>query len=142
MTDVKSTLSSLYTRLIDSRDGYEEILSNDPSAQVSAMVQPIVTRRRRDIDALRPFLDARGVDTDDDGSMAAAAHRMFVGLRDKFTNDDNGLVAEIARGEKALLSAYDDALHAAGAGDPEYALLSEQHAWLRDTVQGWDRKAA
>jgi uncharacterized protein (TIGR02284 family) len=135
MTDKTSALKTLLTRLIDSRDGYQDALEHVTNPALKATITEFHGRRARNAEELRGYLTRAGVSVEDDGSLLASAHRTFLDLKDKVTgSDDAAVLAEIVRGEKSLLSAYDDALTEAGAADPEFAFLSEQHASLKQAI--------
>ncbi|MDA8870479.1 PA2169 family four-helix-bundle protein [Rhizobiaceae bacterium] len=129
-------LKHLYTRLVDSRDGYERSRKEAETGAHRELFAQQIERRSRNAAEVRGFLAADGVEMDDDGSLLAAAHRSWLSLRDVFSSGDDAVMAEVIRGEEELLSAYDDAIAAAGAGDQELDWLSAQYADLKSVVQG------
>ena len=144
MADRQDTLSKLYTRLIDSRDGYKDAMESATSPSVKGILNDMAERRTRDAAELRSFLAREGMDLDDDGSLLAAAHRTFMNVKDAVTGtDDQAIIDEILRGEKALHEQYHDALEASGPSHPEYSILKEQHDALYQEIQRFEaRKAA
>jgi uncharacterized protein (TIGR02284 family) len=135
MADRIDALKTLLTRLVDSRKGYRDALDHVESAHIKAILTQFMDRRERNIGEVRAYLTKAGHSVDDDGSLLASAHRAFMDLKDSVTgSDDSATLAEIVRGEKKLLDAYDDALSAAGGADPEYAFLAEQHASLKSAI--------
>ena len=132
MTSREDALSHLYTRLIDSRDGYREALGRADGPAVKNLVAEMMERREADSAQIRQFLAGSGVNPSDDGSTLAGAHRAFLSLKDKVTGrGDGAILAEIVRGEETLVGAYDDAIEASGATDPEFAFLREQQDRLK-----------
>ena len=136
MPDRIDALKTLLTRLIDSREGYRDAIDHVESAHIKGILNEFLQRRDRNASEIRQYLTREGHSVDDDGSMLAAAHRTFMDLKDMVTgSDDAATLAEVVRGEKTLLNAYDDAITAAGGTDPEYQFLVEQHASLKSAIQ-------
>jgi uncharacterized protein (TIGR02284 family) len=135
MTDRIDALKTLLTRLIDSREGYREALDDVTSPAIKTLFTDFMSRRDRNASELRAYLTKEGHSADDDGSILASAHRTFMNLKDMVTSsDDAAVLAEIVRGEKTLLDAYDTAIASAGGGDPEFAFLTAQHSDLKTTI--------
>ena len=135
MTDRIDALKTLLTRLIDAREGYRDALDHVESAHIKQLFQQFMERRDRNASEIRAYLLKEGHNVGDDGSLLASAHRTWLDFKDAVTpSDDAATIAEVVRGEKVLLDAYDDALTAAGGTDPEYAFLAEQHASLKSAV--------
>ena len=135
MTDRIDALKTLLTRLVDSREGYRDAIDHVHGTHIKSILTQFMERRDRNASEVRAYLTKEGHTVDEDGSVLASAHRTFMDLKDKVTGtDDSATLAEIVRGEKTLLEAYDDALAAAGGTDPEYAFLAEQHASLKSAI--------
>ena len=135
MTDRIDALKTLFTRLIDSREGYRDAMDHVESPHIKQVFSDFMSRRDRNASELRQYLVKAGHTMDEDGSILAGAHRAFMDIKDWVTpSDDAATLAEVVRGEKVLLDAYDDALTAAGGSDPEYQFLVEQHASLKSAI--------
>jgi uncharacterized protein (TIGR02284 family) len=135
MTDRIDALKTLLTRLIDSREGYRESIEHVRTPALKSIFEEFMARRDRDASEVRAWLTQSGHTADDDGSILASAHRTFTSLKDSVTGgSDEQTLAEVIRGEKTLLDAYEKALEAAGGADPEFGWLSEQHAGLKATI--------
>lgn len=136
MTSREDALSNLYTRLINSRDGYRSVMERAESPTIRSVLSEMVDRRETDAARLRQFLAGAGLTPSDDGSTLAAVHRAFLSLKYRVTgSSDEAILKEIARGEGTLLDAYEEALGASRATDPESAFLREQQASLRTKVE-------
>ncbi|KIT17529.1 ferritin-like domain-containing protein [Jannaschia aquimarina] len=136
MTDRIDALKDLLTRLIDSREGYREALDHVESAHIKTIFQEFMARRDRNASEVRAYLTKAGHNVDDDGSILASAHRTWLGLKDAVTpSNDAATLAEVVRGESALLDAYDNAIEAGAGSDPEYGFLVEQHASLKAAIE-------
>lgn len=128
MTQQNSPLTTLFTRLIDSRDGYREALQKIDSPFLASLLRDFTEWREREIAELRVFLRQKGIDVDDEGSLLASAHRVFLDLKDRVTgSDDRAAVDEIVRGEEYLLDEFDQAITEASGSDPEYRFLVREH---------------
>jgi uncharacterized protein (TIGR02284 family) len=135
MTDRIDAMKNLLTRLVDSREGYRESIEHVRSPAVKSVFEEFMARRDRDASEVRAYLTRMGHSADDDGSILASAHRTFTSLKDSVTgSSDAQTLSEVIRGEKTLLGAYDKAIEAAGAADPEFGWLSEQHASLKAAI--------
>lgn len=143
MTSRDDALSNLYTRLIDSRDGYQQAAERADSPFVKGVIAEMIDRRTTNAAQIRQFLAGLGHTPSDDGSTLASAHRAFLGLKDSMTGaGDEAILNEIVRGEETLVDAYDKAIEAAGVTDPEFAFLREQHESLKTKVEEFRARAA
>lgn len=134
-TDRIDAMKTLLTRLVDSREGYRESLDHVKSPHVKSIFEEFMARRDRNASEVRQYLVKEGHTVDEDGSLLASMHRTFTALKDKVTTaEDADTIAEVVRGEKTLLDAYEKALEAAGGMDPEYGFLKEQHASLKAAI--------
>ncbi|MGR3465152.1 PA2169 family four-helix-bundle protein [Limimaricola sp.] len=128
------TLKNLHTRVIDSRDGYkrsrEEV--KDERGFVGFFDRRIAEREQFHT-VIHRQLGAEGVEVDESGSTAAAAHRGWLSLKDALTGDDEAVYDEIITGEEQLLKLYDDAI-AATAGKPEWSFLTSQRADVEKAI--------
>ena len=132
----KSALKTLYTRLIDSRDGYEQAIERSDSEAHKSLFRDLHERRTRNASQVRTYIAQQGEEMDDDGSLLAAAHRTFLSLKDSVTGaGDEAVLEEVIRGEETLLSAYDEAIGDAAGSDPEYAFVVQQHNELKAKIE-------
>ena len=142
----KSALQNLYTRLIDSKDGYEQASERVESASVRQLFSDMIDRRTRNAAQIRTYLAQEGVEMDEDGSLLASAHRAFVAMKDSVTGaGDDTILQEVIRGEETLLDAYDKAIADASGRDAEYQFLTQQHSELKakiEELKGKERVAA
>lgn len=134
MSDRIDTIEKLYTRLIDSRDGYGTLAENADRGTLAAIAGRVLETRARFAERLAAELKAGGRDPGDDGSRLAAAHRVFMNLRDRLSDGDEAVADEALRGEEMLLSTYDDAIEAT-ANDPRWAFLAEQRATVAASAE-------
>ena len=142
----KAALKTLYTRLVDSRDGYEQAIERLDSESHKTLFRELHERRTRNAAQVRTYLAQQGEQMDDDGSILAAAHRTFLSLKDSVTGaGDEAVLKEVIRGEETLLSAYDEAIGDATGADPEYSFVVQQYNELKaklDELRGREQMAA
>ena len=134
MTKTSDAIAHLHTRLIDSADGYRQALETSDSHAHAALFREMIERRERNAAELRAYLNDRGMDLDDDGSILAAAHRVFLQLKSMLGGDEKAVLDEVVRGEKALLDAYNDAIEPATLETPEFDFLNRQYRSLSEKV--------
>jgi uncharacterized protein (TIGR02284 family) len=143
MADRESALKHLHTRLHDSVDGYQAALERTDSPYIKGVIDDMLVRRRAAVAEVHKYLTGMGVEVDHDGSMLADAHRGFLKLKDSVTGaGDEAVMQEIVRGEESLAGAYEKAIEAAGASDPEYMWLNEQYTGLKAKVEEFKTRAS
>lgn len=142
MADRENALKTLHTRLHDSMDGYQSALERTESAYLKGVMQDMLDRRKTDVAEMHKYLTGMGIETSEDGSALAGAHRGFLKLKDAVTGGgDEAVLQEIVRGEDGLLSAYDEAIEAAGATDPEFSWLQTQRTGLKAKIEEFRARA-
>ncbi|MEM1365197.1 MAG: PA2169 family four-helix-bundle protein [Pseudomonadota bacterium] len=137
INDRKDALKSLYTRLIDSRDGYQQLLENAEQSAHKAIFVDMIERRTANSAEIKSYLVNLGEPVDDDGSLLAAAHRLWVDAKAWISDGDDAIMQELIRGEESLLKAYDEAIEPATVTSPEYQFLNTQHESLRALIDSW-----
>ena len=135
MGDTKSELKSVLTRVVDSADGYESAASDADQGRFAIMFKEKAQERRGFATEIRNHLNTLGEQVDEDGSLLAAGHRVFKGIRDAVTgSDDQAIIKEVDRGESTLLKTYDSALEDIPASDQAYQMLSKQRDSVNQTL--------
>ena len=109
-TDVM-TLNTLIATLYDSIDGYEKSAGDIHDARIGSLFTSRAEERRKVVTNLQQAVRDAGGDPEDEGSLAGAAHRMFVNLKEAVTGrDDKAIVNEVERGEDYLKAKVQAAL--------------------------------
>jgi uncharacterized protein (TIGR02284 family) len=107
-----SVLNGLIAATLDSADGYETSAADIQDASLSAMFLARARERRSVVAQLQTEVSRHGGTPEDDGSVLAGAHRMFVNLKSIVTGQDNkAIVDEVERGEDHIKAKYEDALN-------------------------------
>lgn len=106
-----STLNSLIATTIDSVDGYAEAANDTDSGRFRSMFTDRSAERRQVMTKLQAEVARLGGEPEDDGTMLAGAHRMFVNLKAVVTGeDDKAIVNEVERGEDHIKAKFEDAI--------------------------------
>lgn len=106
-----STLNSLIATTIDSIDGYEEAAKDATNQRYATLFRERAAERRQVADQLKAEVRRLGAEPEDDGTLLAGAHRMFLTLRDTVTGtDDRAVIAEVERGEDHIKAKFEAAI--------------------------------
>lgn len=135
-----STLNGLIATTIDSADGYVEAAKDSESSRFGALFTSRATERRDVASRLQQEVARLGGEAEDDGTILAGAHRVFLNLKAVVTgHDDKAIVKEVEAGEDHIKAKFEDAL-GDGALSPEvrgliescYASVKAGHDEMRD----------
>lgn len=105
------TLNSLIATTLDSVDGYTEAAKDSGSGRFASLFTSRATERRQVVSNLQQQVRSLGGNPEDDGTLLAGAHRVFLNLKATLTGkDDEAIIAEVERGEDHIKSKFEDAL--------------------------------
>jgi uncharacterized protein (TIGR02284 family) len=107
--DIK-VLNSLIETTLDSVDGYNEAAKDAGNPGYQTLFQQRATERRQVVNELQGEVRVLGGTPDDDGTVLAAGHRVFLKLRDSLTKGDESVINEVERGEDHIKAKYEAAL--------------------------------
>ncbi len=114
MTDTSHdirTLNGLIATTIDSVDGYRTSAEAVDSPRFAELFTARASERSSVAEQLRAEVAKLGGNPEDDGTLLAAGHRVFVNLKGAVTSrDDQAIIAEVERGEDHIKAKYEDAL--------------------------------
>lgn len=106
-----STLNSLIATTIDSADGYNEAAKDSENSRFTALFTSRASERRAIAARLQQQVTSLGGNPEDDGTLLAGAHRMFLNLKSVVTgNDDKAIINEVEAGEDHIKAKFEDAL--------------------------------
>ncbi|KSB89927.1 hypothetical protein AS593_03550 [Caulobacter vibrioides] len=124
---------------IDSADGYEEAAKDAESSRFKALFQSRAQERRAIVSDLQAEVRRLGGTPEDDGSILAAAHRVFLNIRDSLTKGDEAVVKTVEDGEDHIKAKYEKALgdvdiqpETRRAIETAYAKVKAGHDQMRD----------
>ncbi len=107
--DIK-ILNELIMTTLDSADGYTTAAKDAGNPTFKSLFSQWASERRQVAGELQSQVQALGGKPEDEGSMLASAHRVFLNLRDSLTKGDKSVVEEVERGEDYLKEKFEDAL--------------------------------
>ncbi|AHE55954.1 PA2169 family four-helix-bundle protein [Sphingomonas sanxanigenens] len=105
--DIK-TLNTLIETTLDSADGYRE--AAEDSSRFTALFQSRATERSAAAARLQREVVTLGGTPEEDGTVLAKAHRLFVNLRNSISSGDTAVVDEVERGEDHIKAKFEAAL--------------------------------
>jgi len=106
-----STLNSLIATTIDSVDGYTEAAKESKNSQFAALFSSRATERRQVASQLQQEVTSLGGNPEDDGTVLAGVHRVFINLKTAVTgHDDKAIINEVEAGEDHIKDKFEDAL--------------------------------
>jgi uncharacterized protein (TIGR02284 family) len=129
--DIK-VLNSLVETTLDSAEGYAEAAKDAKSAQLVSLFEGRAGERRRAASTLQQCVRSLGGEPEDDGTVLASAHRMFVNLRTSITSADNtAVVDEVERGEDHIKHKFEDAMNDNELSPPAMSAITDVYASVR-----------
>jgi uncharacterized protein (TIGR02284 family) len=135
-----TVLNSLIETTIDSVDGYRRSAQEATNSRFSEEFLQRASEREQVVSQLRQRVRELGGETEDDGSLLAAAHRAFLTLRDKVTgSDDNAVIAEVDRGESYLNGKWEAALSDNELSQESRQLVQQLYTSVRSGHERWER---
>lgn len=132
-------LNTLIETTLDSADGYRQAAGNAKQAAYKDVFIRWAEDRSRVVTQLQGQVRRLGGTPEDDGSILAAGHRMFLKLRDSVTGSDESVIDEVERGEDFIKAKYENALEdgelsaeVRSAVEHAYASVKTGHDQARD----------
>lgn len=114
MSQDERVTKDLIETLEDGRKGFAQAadkLDGGEHPEVSAQLRQYSEQRAAFSSELQNLAQDYGDDIDESGSVAAAAHRGWIALKDALTGDDpDAVLAAVETGEEHAVSEYEDAL--------------------------------
>ncbi len=129
-------LQKLIRANIDSYDGFREAANEIDDREIAALFTELSDQRSAMASKLQKFVEYNDQDAVEDGSVAAATHRIWMNIRSKLGGGDvHAVLAEAERGEDHIKAAYEDVLKET-AGSAMNDVLTDQY---RAVKSGHDR---
>ncbi len=124
-------LQKLIRANIDSYNGFKESAEEIDDAKLATLFREIGNHRSAMASELQKFVEFNGRDAEDDGSVAAKTHRIWINIRSKLNGGDpHTLLIEAERGEDHIKHAYEEVLKDT-AGSAMNDILTEQYAAVK-----------
>jgi uncharacterized protein (TIGR02284 family) len=136
--DIK-ILNSLIETVIDSADGYSQAAKEATGTRFADIFLRRGAERQELTVRLQNKVRELGGTPEDDGTLLAGAHRMFLNLRNSMSNDEIAIVDQVEAGEDHIKHKFEDAqrdreISLATMADinEAYAIVKDGHDEIRD----------
>ncbi|WP_149499203.1 PA2169 family four-helix-bundle protein [Roseiconus lacunae] len=124
-------LQSLIRACIDSYDGFHESAEELDDPRLKMAFKELGDQRSAMASELQQLVEFNGEKAENDGSVAAKTHRVWINIRSKLSSGETQAILEEAeRGEDYIKAAYEDVLKAT-AGSAVNDLLTEQYTQMK-----------
>ena len=124
-------LNSLIATVLDSAEGYHEAAQVAGNPSLKHMFGERALRRRQMTADLKMEVRDLGGEPADDGTLLAAAHRVFLNLKHRMAGTDESVVAEVETGEDYLKGKFEDALEDDELPKPQREAVSAAYAAIK-----------
>lgn len=129
-------LNDILEKNIDASKGFEKAVENTKNTALAGYFRTKSTERKTFITELRAELTKYGKKFEDSGSAAASLHRGWMDLKSMFSKDDDeSMLEEAIKGEKAALKEYDEALEPGELPETTATLLRAQREKIQAGLQ-------
>jgi uncharacterized protein (TIGR02284 family) len=106
-----STLNSLIATTLDSVEGYTEAVRETQNSEFVTLFTGLADDRRQLVTLLQQEVSALGGEPEDDGTVLAGAHRVFLNLKSVVTgHNDKAIINEVEAGEDHIKGKFEGAL--------------------------------
>lgn len=127
-TDDTTTLNTLIATLLDSIDGYTRSAEDVRDADLRERFLARARERQGAVATMQAAVARLGGNPEDDGSLLAGAHRVFLSLKEAVTGtDDQAILNEVERGEDYLKEKFEAAMRMTELGAEARTAINE--AW-------------
>lgn len=135
-------VNGLVETTIDSADGYAEAAKDADSRRYKTLFEQRAQERRTIATELQDEVRRLGGEPKDDGTILAAAHRVFVNLRDSLSKGDEAVINEVESGEDFIKAKYEKAMqgtdvdaHTRAVIEKAWTSVKSGHDQMRDIKQ-------
>lgn len=126
-----AVLNRLIGVTIDSVDGYTEAAKDVTNPELKSIFQRRARERLAAYKSLQSQVQALGGQPQDEGTLLASIHRVFVNLRSTVQSGDLAVIDEVERGEDVINGAYRDAINEAGLSSTSLAVIQNAYESVR-----------
>lgn len=133
MTQYLEALKDLHTTLVDSRNGYEEAVSDAEGKGLTSLFREMIALRDRHHGEIDACLRRAGETPDESGSFLSVVHRTIFKVRSILTGLDESVLPGLIDGEERIAARYDEALKAGPPADVA-EILKAQRTALRQQI--------
>jgi uncharacterized protein (TIGR02284 family) len=128
--DIK-VLNTLIETTLDSVDGYAEAAKDADNPRYRNLFEQRASERRRVASELQSQVRTLGGKPEDEGSILAAGHRVFVSIRDSLSKGDKSVVEEVERGEDHIKAKFEKAIEDDDLSTPVRSAIKQAYGSVR-----------
>jgi len=121
-------VNGLVETTIDSADGYAQASEHADGQRFQDLFQRRAQERRTIVSDLQNEVRRLGGEPKDDGTVLAAAQRVFNNLKDSLTKGDEAVINEVEAGEDHIKARYEKALGDSDVEMHTHAVIEK--AWI------------
>lgn len=125
MTDYLDALKSLHTLLVDSKNGYEEALSDAEGKGLTPLFHEMIALRDSHHGVIDTQLRAAGETPDESGSFLTFVHKTIFKVASVFTGLDESVLPGLIDGETRIAKHYEEVLEKAPPANVAATLQSQ-----------------
>jgi uncharacterized protein (TIGR02284 family) len=134
-----TVLNSLIETVIDSADGYTQAAKEASGSRFAEVFLRRGAERQQLTTRLQTTVRELGGKPEDDGTLLAGAHRLFLNLRNSMSSDDTTVVDQVEAGEDHIKHKFEDAQRDNDVSpavkatiDEAYVIVKDGHDEIRD----------
>lgn len=138
-------LNGLIEAMLDSCEGYREAAEQAKNVMMAELFRQWASQRCQVTIELRATVRALGGEPQEDGTVLAAAHRVFLELRARMSDTNKAVVQEVERGEDHIRHKFERALMDRKMGvvarlavQSAYVSVKSGHDDMRDLKRTYD----
>lgn len=132
---ISNKLNELLEKNYDAEKGYLNSAENVDSAKLKIFFKNRASERSMFAKDLRTEILSYGQIPEDDGSFKGAMHRNWMSLKSLFSsNDEEAILEEALRGEKASLDEYDEILKEEAFAPSTRKMLENQRQQIQAAI--------
>lgn len=129
------SLQELLEKNYDAEKGYKKVLEEADSKNLKDFLKKQAVMRNRFATEIHKAIRALNAEPKEKGSATGDLHRTWIDIKTVFTkNDDEAVLEECLRGEKASLKEYEDRLKKTAFSPETKAMLEKHLQEIRTTV--------
>lgn len=124
-------LNELIETTIDSANGYGEAAKEVDNTRFASTFASRAQERAQVTTQLQQQVRTLGGEPDDEGTVLAKAHRMFVNLRKSLHASDKAVVDEVERGEDHIKAKFEKALKDGELSPPTRSVIMQAYVSVK-----------
>lgn len=126
------TLNDLIETVIDSADGYQHASRETEHSRFNEIFARRGAERKMLVEQLQNEVRQLGGSPEDDGTLLASAHRMFLNLRHAVAGGDKAVIDEVESGEDHIKRKFEDALAEKDLSQDTRDIIADAYEIIKD----------